>query len=86
MGLVEKTLTFPLELLTDEQKAVYIHGFIIGLMSGHTEELPQSVEYYMDIQERMFDRLQLSTKLIQTDVLDKLKELDIFQLYQATKE
>ncbi len=74
-----------IELLSDEQKAIYVHGFTIGLMTGHTEPEPMPIKFYMDTQTEMFNRLDLDSDLISKYTLEMLQELDIFQLYQATK-
>jgi len=74
-----------IELLSDEQKAIYVHGFIIGLMTGHTEPHPEPVQFYMETQGEMFIRMSLDSDLISKYTLEMLQELDVFQLYQATK-
>lgn len=83
MGLVEEKMNEDWELLDDREKAIYIHGFTIGLMTGHSESEPLHVDQYMNAQQEMFERLQINTENLSGLTLEMLKELDVFQLYQA---
>jgi hypothetical protein len=70
------------EILTDKEKLCYIHGFIIGLMTGHNDTRVTKPDYF-DIETELISRLEMSDITIEMKFIDKLKELDLYSIYKS---
>lgn len=69
------------EILTNKEKICLIHGFIIGLMTGHSDTRIEKPDY-VDIEYKLIEKLDLINSNITNDFITKLQEMDIFTIYR----
>ena len=69
------------EILTNKEKICLIHGFIIGLMTGHSDTRIEKPDY-VDIEYNLIQKLDLINTNISNDFITKLQEMDIFTIYR----
>lgn len=69
------------EILTDKEKICLIHGFVVGIMTGHTDTRIDKPDY-VDIEYNLIDKLNLVNANIDNNFITKLQEMDIYSVYR----
>ena len=69
------------EILTNKEKICLIHGFVVGLMTGHADTRIEKPDY-VDIEYKLIEKLDLINSNINNNFITKLHEMDIFTIYR----
>ena len=69
------------EILTNKEKICLLHGFVIGLMTGHNDRRIDKPDY-VDIEYKLIEKLDLINSNINNNFITKLQEMDIFTIYR----